>query len=1143
MSSKLPENLLILREYGEGVLQRITYARRQVHNAPIKPILFNEEFAKLRTNLVKKFPEVDSSVEKSQGYDTLTSRAKQIGEQLEPLYHSFVDLYKFTRAAVGVLQGGNQISDFTLENNPLTTSHYMDLFSTYSRAIFAVTSFEEGKVILAAYNRCLILQRQSSDPEYSTVATFINNCGEPVKLMAEDTKGLQAALSKAVVSLTKFYTQSRLVQHLRESSTLSIILKPEDLSKPVIDKFHLQMLYNRRISQWILFGLISCPEAMASQPVVDILKSALSEGWVYTIRDGFNIGLHGVYLTLFETYKSKTANLKDKRKNLKECFQKTGESVSKHKEHRIYIRQELASLLRLFEDEPGLIAPKFLMLLNGISMATEEIFLYFRHLRNLPAPKFIKKAVTEDDFRDMKITELVWLIDQLRSIAKTHKREIQTYYVEYLRGCHTRELGTLTDHTFNQLVGPHLEAACNSIKSDISNASPDSDFKMTRLNWFRVETSLSSASSSVPLARVDKALSRFTLIITHTRFIDEFDELLEEYSSLSSLYVYKDAIQDHVTRAMRDAPTHCMSLVKMCSSFSEGVNRYNSEEYNDVGVGSVGLVEKSLDDICNRVVILINEVAKSFVGLTQQLTETNSSWRLLQQQPGYKPHKDFLPPPQPGSESEYKRRGEQDSLRQIEHNAWSLCTALNQFETITIHNTVFAPKEFLREKVQEAFRKHIRSNATVEVEVDNKHTERMIQRPSLLEASIDAYTSALKLIENYLDLDIDEMLREVMLSESYIPALKKSGNFEWVDVDDSDIKFNGSLVGSYVQWYGDFVSKKLATPGIIIYSPNRKCFMSKQGVAFKAQLYADLNEFKSLANLIGPYGIKLIEREVLKYVLQGVTGIKDYVSLNRHMLDELQKTYCNENAANDALKKMKDVEGFMSKSVAIGNALYFRELLHEALRWVSQERIPHIYSVVHASFKEYRSNTFMATEFLSIDSLAYDCGVNVGSADQALKKYLQKAISSIDGPLLDLLPYMYASSFFSLMWREAEYKPFIEAHTNNVHTLAKAINFLILSSKALSTTNADEKEITNQLKTFIEVSSVLLLRLARNTSVKDKTAPVDLPSVLIFMDLFLEESPLLTRDVLESVLPYGLLRNEWKHVFAPKELKKKAVDY
>jgi NCK-associated protein 1 len=68
----------------------------------------------------------------------------------------------------------------------------------------------------------------------------------------------------------------------------------------------------------------------------------------------------------------------------------------------------------------------------------------------------------------------------------------------------------------------------------------------------------------------------------------------------------------------------------------------------------------------------------------------------------------------------------------------------------------------------------------------------------------------------------------------------------------------------------------------------------------------------------------------------------------------------------------------------------------------------------------------MAPEFIGIDSLAYDCGINVGSADQALKKILQKAIGSPDAPLLDLLPYMYAASFSSTIWREAEYKAVIE---------------------------------------------------------------------------------------------------------------------
>jgi len=266
------------------------------------------------------------------------------------------------------------------------------------------------------------------------------------------------------------------------------------------------------------------------------------------------------------------------------------------------------------------------------------------------------------------------------------------------------------------------------------------------------------------------------------------------------------------------------------------------------------------------------------------------------------------------------------------------------------------------------------------------------------------------------------------------------------------------------------------------------------------------------------------------------------------MLDELAKVYHNETACNEALKKLKDADNFVNKSVSIGNALCFRELLHEALQQVVQEKLPFIFETTTVGFNQYRRNTFMATELLPTDLLAMDCGINMGTADQALKKFLSKAIGSADAPLWDLLPYMYAASFTSQVWRDAQYRPAIEGYTNNAHTLAKCINDLIVAFKSITMSNQlDEKEITNLLKEFVEVSSVILLRMARsiNLAKQEKHTPVDFPSVIIFMDLFISASPLLTQEVLESCLPYSLLRNEWKSIYSSgkaKESKKESSD-
>jgi len=280
-----------------------------------------------------------------------------------------------------------------------------------------------------------------------------------------------------------------------------------------------------------------------------------------------------------------------------------------------------------------------------------------------------------------------------------------------------------------------------------------------------------------------------------------------------------------------------------------------------------------------------------------------------------------------------------------------------------------------------------------------------------------------------------------------------------------------------------------------------------------------------------------------------VNTIKDYVSHNRAALEELKAGFQNENACNEALKKIKDADNFILKSIAIGNALHLRKILHEALRLSIEDRTGYIFNTVHNCFKEYRRNTFMAPELLTIDQMAMDCGIEVGTADQALKKFLTKAIGSADAPLWDLLPYMYAASINSSVWKDSQYKPVVEAYSNNIHTLAKCINDLIIAFKSITISAPDEKEIVSLLQKFVEVGSMILLRLAKVPKT-EKHGPADFPSMVIFMDKFIEECPLLPRNILENYLPYALLRTEYRicysstnKVLAKYEMKKEGDQF
>ncbi len=92
-----------------------------------------------------------------------------------------------------------------------------------------------------------------------------------------------------------------------------------------------------------------------------------------------------------------------------------------HRLRRIYVRQELNALLHLFQDKPGLMAPKFQLLLCALSFAKEEIFWYFRHVKT-PPPKAAAKRLTEDEMKDNRISELIYLVDQLMNLVRSHKK-------------------------------------------------------------------------------------------------------------------------------------------------------------------------------------------------------------------------------------------------------------------------------------------------------------------------------------------------------------------------------------------------------------------------------------------------------------------------------------------------------------------------------------------------------------------------------------------------------------------------------------------------------------------------------------------------------------------------------------------------
>jgi hypothetical protein len=99
---------------------------------------------------------------------------------------------------------------------------------------------------------------------------------------------------------------------------------------------------------------------------------------------------------------------------------------------------------------------------------------------------------------------------------------------------------------------------------------------------------------------------------------------------------------------------------------------------------------------------------------------------------------------------------------------------------------------------------------------------------------------------------------------------------------------------------------------------------------------------------------------------------------------------------------------------------------------------------------------------------------------------------------------------------------------------------LVVCFKSLTSQTRNELEIQLLLEVFLEQSTVLLLRATqtdpRNLQKLLSGQPItNWADTLIFLDLFLEQSPYLERQTLERIMPYPLLRSMYEQVYTTKE--------
>lgn len=218
-------------------------------------------------------------------------------------------------------------------------------------------------------------------------------------------------------------------------------------------------------------------------------------------RDVF-VNLHEEYESTFNHFKSKKVRLSKFAKELLKTSHANAinDSSTKHAEARNFLRSDVSMMRNLLEEFPGLIGPKFPVVLAALSLLKHEIFWYFLHLdasQKLASanPKDWKKF-TDRSFIDRNVGELVFEAQKLLALISTHRDVVREYYIKML-ALDIENMQAVGDELQND---KRISKFVKSLVSDLIKtspkdiaANPSATLEAFRMNWYRVSIAFTSA--------------------------------------------------------------------------------------------------------------------------------------------------------------------------------------------------------------------------------------------------------------------------------------------------------------------------------------------------------------------------------------------------------------------------------------------------------------------------------------------------------------------------------------------------------------------------------------------------------------------------------------------------------------------------
>lgn len=1150
--SKHAEKLMILKDHGQALLGRLYTIKGDMADVKRRPFMFAQSTLPLQQKLSQKFPDFPLDTEKTKGFEVISHRMQDVLEVLDPWFACFRDLLEFRNAAYSELDDLSQnITDFRFDTNPFLMMDFMDVLVLYVQLTLMLSKTTDKRTILSIYNLAFAKVNGTSETNITRIAKLFSECDDPnpFKKLQEQFFRLGQLVGKSLLNLGQVM-EKRSHIYLTQKRPLELLSDPDKIAYPSVQSEYFELMISERLYLWIVYGFLIVPEALGVKPEkpynigrveitrgLDLCKLALEESFVTTLHGDEGILIHEPYEELFSRYKNQNISLKEKkeRRMLRVAEDVCASNAHElHNDKRMYLRLQLKSILKMLTDSPGLLGPKFQLVLALLHLSKEEVLWYFRHFGYVPKYSIKKFKERIDPF----IAEFFYFMDEIIKLCLNHKNVISTYSMEFIRRCYLNQVTTMYNEQSSVFEG-QTKTIMDSVISDLTNGT---NFVAMRLNFKRIQAYLSGYRFKHAQTAVKDLFSKLNTVMLLSRHVDEIEMQIDESCSLKELYYYRPIVHNIFKSSLgsyRNQPLCAISFLHLLNTYPDVAHRFCSADRQRIGKEAVRFADLYFVAIANYIEKAIEKLGGSdgLTLLTSQLTSEHAAemLRIRTLNKGEEP-------PAAGSESSHGANKTIENIYNYERNLTQLLFAANSQTTVTVFDVVFHPLEYVRDKIEVVIRSHIQRVFLVPDEhPDKKQSAKNVvpirfQQPTEAWKLLQSFLSRLKIVESCVNINIEELVLKCLMEEGTHPSYYRSP-FDPPTAVETEKSIppmtNNNLVMQIAKYYSELINN--VTKLRLIYSPLRRCFTSQAGtqLSYLAEHYTDQQELVTLCRFIGPLGVRVIDQELLSGFLSKLTDVKTTLNLFSSQLREIEASIYKDDVLSEASRKLRGFEQLFAQAVNIGALIMFRRNLHEALGVVAREYIPLVYNTVNVAYEQYPPNIFRDNRLMNVDGFAKECGIPTTSDDHAFKRVAE---SLADSSVWELLPTGFAALLTTPAMRDS-YDVNIEAWPNNAYLAVIAMVTLMINIISLKSVDPAKVNVLDLIEAafrrFAEVASMICLamKVTRGNEAAARES-------YIFVDKVIQNSQgFLKQSTWEALNPYALMRATYVQCYEPTQRK------